>query len=308
VEKAAAIEPSPQMKDHIRYHLQLKMAHTGKPRRSMFRSWQPRWAIAVTAVLLVLLVGSGTVFAAGGSMPGNPLYAVKIATEDVHLSLTSSPVNKAELYATYADRRVVELGYLAEKGNAKAAEVEKIAKRYTYCVTQMGSLPLTDENDMAMVAAASTQTPMMSGGAMPPVGNSGTLNATVTAPSTTTATMTTIAAPATAVPAPRNSRSGKNAGTATTTFDSNSPAITYQTENESHSTEAALAKLTPAQRAHLLAYFYYLADSHPQELESFLSKFPEQDRPAIRRMIENAKIVYPEIVKKIQNAQDQSGK
>ena len=295
VENAAAVTPSPEMKDHIRYHLQLHMAHVGKPQRSSVRSWQPRWAIAVMSFLLVLLIGGGTVLASGGSMPGNPLYPVKIASEQVRVSLAASPVSKAELYATYADRRVVELGYLSEKGNANPVQVERIAKRYTYCMTKMGDLPLNGDNQNETVAAmmpgmktASSDAGTVQGTDVVTSGvatSSPTFGVAVTTTPQTTEVPITVSTPV----IPSRAAIGKS--------------NTETTEEDISSTEAALAKLTPAQREHLLAYFYSLSNSQPQELQKFLDKFPEQSRPAIRRMIEKAKIVYPQIVQKIISSQ-----
>jgi len=281
VEKAAAITPSPEIKAHIRYHLQLRMAHVGKAHRAAFRSWQPRWAIAVMAVLLILLLGSSTVFAAGGSMPGSPLYPVKIATEDVRLSLTSSPVSKAELYATYADRRVVELGYLAEKGNTKAAQVEKIAERYTHALHQIDALPLK-----------------------------GTKNETVMATGMITTSPTATVSPTTT---PLNTNLTNQTTTQTsTTRRKATPSVSTKTQatatQQSSSEESPLAHLTPAEREHMMEYFAYLADSHPQELQNFLDQFPEQSRPAIRRMIEEAKTVYPKLNQTIQSYQNSEQK
>jgi hypothetical protein len=298
VENAAAIIPSPEMKDHVRYHLQLHMAHVGKPQRSSSRSWQPRWAVAVMSVLVVLLLGTGTVMAAGGSMPGNPLYPVKIATEQVHLSLTASPVSKAELYGTYADRRVVELGYLAEKGDANTAEVERISKRYTYCMTEMSGLPLDGNTEIPTVAA------MMPDMTMTSSGNDGTQAGTDVVTTTTPESSPSFTVAATAPPQTTEipvTVASPNMATRTATMKS----MATTTEEDISSTEAALDKLTPSQREHLLAYFYHLSNSQPQELQKFLEKFPEQSRPAIRRMIEKAKVVYPQIVQKILASQNQ---
>ena len=66
-------------------------------------------------LLVVCLVGGGTVFAASGSMPDSPLYPVKLATEHVQLALTFSDIGKAEANARLADKRVQEIVYLTGK-------------------------------------------------------------------------------------------------------------------------------------------------------------------------------------------------
>jgi hypothetical protein len=297
VEHAVDIEPAPEAKAHGRYHLQLKMADTGKHYRSSYRNWQPRWAIAVMTALLVLILGSGTVFASNSSMPGSPLYPVKIATENVRLSMTGSAVAKAQLYATYAERRVVELGYIAEKGNVKSAQVEKIAKRYTYYVTQLDTLPLNGDDEM-MTAAGLTQASGMEASADTPV--------LALAPATGTGTVTTTSASETGTPAISSAGTTDAQETSTSVKDTvGRTGITTPTEIVTN--ESGLSKLTSAELEHLQGYFYYLSTSQPQELEKFLDKFPEESKPAIRRMIQNAKESYPRLVQKIQRYQNQQG-
>ena len=89
-------------------------------------------------VLVLLLAGGGVVAAAGNSMPDNPLYPVKLATEEAQLALTPSDMGKAELYAELADKRVVEIIYMADKGDAW--QVEVIAQRLDKRLTKLARL------------------------------------------------------------------------------------------------------------------------------------------------------------------------
>jgi len=57
------------------------------------------------------------------SMPDNLLYPVKLATEQVQLTLTPSDIGKARLCAKFGDRRVAEIIYIANKGDAQQVEV-----------------------------------------------------------------------------------------------------------------------------------------------------------------------------------------
>jgi hypothetical protein len=79
---------------------------------------KPAWA-SIILVIIVLAAGSGTVYAANGSLPGEPLYSVKTATESVRLAFAFSEEAKADLYVSLADRRVDEIIQMAEKGNAE---------------------------------------------------------------------------------------------------------------------------------------------------------------------------------------------
>jgi hypothetical protein len=117
------VTPSPEFKARARYQLRVGMAGSDVKKKRFFFAWQPRWAVAVVAALVVVLLGSGTVLAADSenTIPGNPLYAVKLATENVRLALTSSDAAKAELYATLVDRRAAEIERLMERGKTELA-------------------------------------------------------------------------------------------------------------------------------------------------------------------------------------------
>lgn len=135
--RASAIEPRPEFRARARYqfHSALQTIESKRP----FFSWLPRWATVVAIALALLLVGGGgTVAAAAGSMPDEPLYPVKIASEQVRLVLTPSSLGKAELYASLADKRVAEIIYVANKGDAR--QVELTTQRLNYVLTRIAIL------------------------------------------------------------------------------------------------------------------------------------------------------------------------
>jgi hypothetical protein len=117
--EASAIRPRPDFRARARYqfHSALKETAAGKSRTSW--GWFPRWATVVAIVLVLVLAGGGTVFAAESSMPDSPLYSVKLATEQVRLTLTPSQMGKARLCAEIADERVAEIAYMANKGDVQ---------------------------------------------------------------------------------------------------------------------------------------------------------------------------------------------
>lgn len=80
-----------------------------------------RWAFA-TAGLLVVLMGSMVPISAS-SLPGEALYPVKLAAEEVRSVFTFTPAGKLELAAELADRRIGEMVELAAKGNKEGLEV-----------------------------------------------------------------------------------------------------------------------------------------------------------------------------------------
>jgi len=144
--KALAIQPSSEFKAKARYQFHSALQEV-KPKKGLFSlGWQPRWAMAVAICLVLLLGGGSTVSAAGASLPDSPLYPVKLATEQVQLTLTPSDIGKAELYAKLADRRVAEIVQMINKGKTK--QIEQTAHRLNNHLAMLASLPLAEEGVM----------------------------------------------------------------------------------------------------------------------------------------------------------------
>ncbi|UCC90400.1 MAG: hypothetical protein JSW24_04535 [Dehalococcoidia bacterium] len=123
VRKASAILPRSEFKARARYEFRSALrAGATKKRQSLF-SLRPRWAVALMVVSILLIVGGGTAVAASNSMPNNPLYPVKLAAEQVQLTLTPSNMGKARLCAMLADRRVAEIICMADKGDVRQVEI-----------------------------------------------------------------------------------------------------------------------------------------------------------------------------------------
>ncbi len=66
------------------------------------------WA-AIAVVAALLLTTTGTVLAAGDSLPGDLLYPVKRGSEAVQLALTWRPEARSELLLSFAERRLQEV-------------------------------------------------------------------------------------------------------------------------------------------------------------------------------------------------------
>lgn len=166
--KLSVIQPRPEFRARARYQFHSALQAI-KPRRS-FLSWQPRWVTAMAIVLVLLLAGGGTVTAASGSMPDEPLYPVKIASEQARLTLTTSNQAKAELYASLADKRVTEIIYLAKKGDAR--RVEMVTQRLNnYLVRIVSLVSAQSEAGEILLAPRAEQ----SGGAYAPPNRHGKL-------------------------------------------------------------------------------------------------------------------------------------
>ena len=157
--KALAIQPRPEFKARVRYQLSSAFQEVKPKRRFSFLSWQPRWATAVAAVLILLLGGGSTVAAADSSMPDDLLYPVKLATEQVQLALTFSNMGRAELCTELADRRVAEIIYMADKGDAQ--QVEVIAQRLDNHLVMIARLGSVLEENGAPATQVQLQAPVL---------------------------------------------------------------------------------------------------------------------------------------------------
>ena len=169
IKKATAIQPSAGLKASARYQFISAlddMASKNKSRPSF--GWFPRWATVLTMILGFLLVGSGTVAAAGYSMPDSPLYPVKLTTEEVQMKLTPSTIGKAELLVKLADKRVAEIIYLAKKGDAEQIEViaQSLDSRLAMLAglvskLKVNGVPAASVLDQPPVTAEQTEAPRM---------------------------------------------------------------------------------------------------------------------------------------------------
>ncbi len=121
----SSIEPGPALKTSVMLRLDeaLKERYEREQkRRPLFYGWQPKWATAVAAVLVILIIGGASTAASARSQPDDLLYPVKLAAEQARLALTFSEPAKTDLRLQMAETRVNELAYLAGKGDTAAIE------------------------------------------------------------------------------------------------------------------------------------------------------------------------------------------
>jgi hypothetical protein len=80
-------------------------------------------------VLALVLGGGGTALASQNSLPGDFLYPVKIATEEIKEKVIFDAGAKANLQADLADKRVEEAKKLIEKNEINAEKLEIVYKK-----------------------------------------------------------------------------------------------------------------------------------------------------------------------------------
>ncbi len=147
--EASAIQPRPEFRDKARYQFYAALQGMAPKKNRLVFDWRllwvtrPLWATMVAIILVILLAGGGTVMAAGGSMPDEPLYPVKLATEQAQLVFTPSALGKAELYAKLADKRVLEIIRMAGEGKPK--HIERTARRLDIHLARIAELASIQE-------------------------------------------------------------------------------------------------------------------------------------------------------------------
>ncbi len=86
----------------------------GKKNGSYSSTRSPSFAylFAGLLVLIAILVGVGAVASSAQTLPGDFLYPVKLAQENVRLNLTANVLDQADLHMEYANHRMIEASAL----------------------------------------------------------------------------------------------------------------------------------------------------------------------------------------------------
>jgi hypothetical protein len=101
--------------------------------------------LALVALFALTALTGGLVHLAEASLPGDLLYPLKIAYEDLRLSLTSDPAAGAERNLNYATQRVNEMQGLAEQGDAIPDQlVDRLVRQMDRAMEQAASAPAAD--------------------------------------------------------------------------------------------------------------------------------------------------------------------
>jgi methionine-rich copper-binding protein CopC len=118
--RASMVQPRPDFKARARYQFinaqyaeaQAKEAKAHPTLFNLQRAWMP----ALVMILLLVFSSVGTAAAASNAMPDQPLYSVKLATEQVQLTLAFSDETKANLNAKLVETRSQEIITMATQG------------------------------------------------------------------------------------------------------------------------------------------------------------------------------------------------
>lgn len=130
--KATSIQARPEFKWQARTRIEGAFLYNQQQKLAKAKTgfnWQRSWALAVTTILVVLMVGVGTAAASTQAMPDEILYPVKMATEQAQINLTLSDTARAELHARLAEKRTGEITQMAAQN--KPIYIVKVTEQLT---------------------------------------------------------------------------------------------------------------------------------------------------------------------------------
>ncbi len=270
--RAAAVSPGAEFQTRARLELQeelRKRETAGKEPRWYGWIQQPGWAAGLAAFLVLLMSGSGVVLAANNSMPGEPLYSIKTAAENVRLTATTNPTAKSEVYAGLVERRVSEIIYLANNGDAK--QLEKVTANLGNYLAEISELSGGVAQNM-MLAAKNKASDGERGGLLQE-------------------SFTTMAAPETTVPIPASADT-QFKSTGTTNTGLRNVAILSKGNYVVTANDEATARL--------IARIYYQSNEVPALLKSTLEKATAEVRIALIQAIAVSETGYERVLQSLQ--------
>ncbi len=117
--------------------------------RSLMRPAGTRLALALAVILLCVasLFSAGVAYAADRAVPGDFLYPLDRAVEDVRLSLALSPTQAARLQVANAGERLSEAAQLASAGDEEDFEtaIAEYGQTISQLLQNIGQLPSEDQ-------------------------------------------------------------------------------------------------------------------------------------------------------------------
>jgi hypothetical protein len=125
-----------------------------EPRRLVPWYLRPGWIVAAAAILLIAF----TWWSSGGSLPGSPFYSIKLASENVALSLAGSDEARAQENIKLANNRLYDLRTMEQRGSLAAAQpaVDNYSSHLDNSVAIWETLTGTSHTDIARVLYASS--------------------------------------------------------------------------------------------------------------------------------------------------------
>src|SRR5690348_5275921 len=102
------VKPDPAFKQNARIRLMNRIGASASVPKSPPWIFARPFQFAIASIMVVLLGGAGTVFAAQSALPSDLLYPVKTASEQALLAVVP-PIFKGSVALMIADRRAQEV-------------------------------------------------------------------------------------------------------------------------------------------------------------------------------------------------------
>ncbi len=258
--RASMVQPRPEFKYRARAQfINAQWAASQekiRQSRPTFFSIQRAWAPALAMVMLLVFSTVGTAAAAANAMPDEPLYPVKIATEQVRLTLAVSDEAKAELNVKLVETRSQEIITMATQGKPEQVAV--------------ATARLAENLEAAEAAIIKVEQAKTKQVTVPP------------RPTPLSPVQPIPAPPVTAPPPPTPSTAPRTTAPSTTTPSTNNTTknITGQTGDQKL-TSLEAEKLRQSLKARITKNLTALEDAH--------DKAPDKVKEALRRTIEMTK-------------------
>jgi len=302
--KAFPVQPRPEFRYWSRIRMQgIQDADYKQPASSKINTYNIRrnLAISMAAILVFVLASSGTAAASSDAMPDQPLYEVKLAVEQVELTLTPSDTAKAELYANLAEKRAQEIATMASKG--KTDKVLSTTTKMYYQLDQAEQLLAYLDSSLNESSGATLSVPS-SGTISLPAQSTVSIPAPTPAPTVTAPAVTVTPAPITTTPAPSVKTAPNLTAPATpvtpaptapatsvTTLTTPSENVTQYPQDESQSDsksgQPSARSITAAGKAKLSVTAS--AAKTLTILQDALDKAPDSVKPSLNAIIEHTR-------------------
>lgn len=130
------VTPSYLLRARVMAQVRKEGAASGMKLRVVPWPFQVSWvgqkmaAMAASLFIALALAGAGTVYASWESLPGDPLYSVKTATQEARLALAFGEEDRVQVYLWMAESRLSELDRATQKGRSDVAQ--ELAQGYQY--------------------------------------------------------------------------------------------------------------------------------------------------------------------------------
>jgi hypothetical protein len=264
------IHPRPEFKHWAQVRLESAQRYPRQPARVEAPApsiwWRHGWAVAVSAGIVLLLATGSTMAASSQALPTEPLYPVKLATEQVRVALTVSETQKAQIETELVNTRAVEMEAMADAGETE--EVVKAAERYD------------EQYDKALLAIMQTDDTMVPWIIVPPVEI--TEPTTTTPPVVTTPPTTTTPPVVTTPPTVTTASENTTASATTTTTETTTPSTTTTPSEDSKAARDQKWKET-LDKSRTKGY---------SALQSAKSKASAENKASVQKAIDNWKIKH----------------